>query len=43
MPLDIDTAYDGALGVLLTEPCEEEEDVDAATEKEDNYRDYRTK
>jgi hypothetical protein len=40
---DINAAYEDAIHVLSTKPPKEEKKVDAATEQEDFYRNFRTK
>jgi len=40
---DIDAAYEDALHVLSTKPPKEEPKRDPSTEKEDYYRQFRTK
>lgn len=41
--VDINAAYEDAIHVLSTKPPKEEKKVDAATEQEDFYRNFRTK
>ena len=40
---DINAAYEDAIHVLSTEPPKEEKKVDAETQQEDYYRNFRTK
>src|SRR5216683_2863212 len=40
---DMNAAYEGAIHVLSTKPTKEEKNMDAATAREDFYRNFRTK
>ena len=40
---DINAAYEDAIHVLSTKPPKEEKKIDAATQQEDYYRNFRTK
>ena len=40
---DINAAYDDAIVVLTTKPAKVESKLDAATQQEDYYRQFRTK